>query len=50
MGLTLKSLTQGGHTYTYHAQEPGVGGRDIRLVYTTQQDQIIIKIFKKAKT
>lgn len=41
MGLTLKSLIQGGHTCTYNAQEPEVGGRSIRLAYTTQQDQII---------
>lgn len=47
MGLTLKSLTQGGHTYTYNAQEPEVGGRSIRLAYTTQQDQIIKKLKKK---
>lgn len=47
MGLTLKSLTQGGHTHTYNAQEPEVGGRSIRLACTTQQDQIIRKNKKK---
>lgn len=46
MGLTLKSLTQGGHTCTYNTQEPEAGGRRIRLAYKTQQDQIR-KIKKK---